>query len=205
MCKSADGSRDAEPIASHDGTSYLKAITPDGTSAIFDYQRNTGDSTIVQSKLEQSANLTDLVKTPFSEYAAALSQDGRWLAYQSNESGRPEIYVRDMSGAGGRWQISTAGGVEPRWSHDGRELYYRNFSQLMSVAVTTASTFQAGKPDPLFEGIFDLRTNSGITYDVDPKGTRFLMIRPADESTAPSVTIVLNWFDELRRLVPSQQ
>ncbi len=205
MCKPADGSRDAEPIASLGGTSYLKAITPDGLLAIVDSERNTSDSNIVQLKLDQGATPTDLVRTPFSEYASALAPDGRWLAYQSNESGRPEIYVRDMSGAGGRWQISTAGGVEPRWSHDGRELYYRNFSQLMSVAVTTASTFQAGKPEPLFEGIFDLRTNSGITYDVDPKGNRFLMMRPAEESTASSVMIVLNWFDELRRLVPAQQ
>jgi Tol biopolymer transport system component len=204
MCKPADGSRDAEPVTSLGGTSYLKAITPDGASAIFDYQRNTSDSTIVQAKLEQGSTLTDLVKTPFAEYAAALAPDGRWLAYQSNETGRPEIYVRDMSGAGGRWQVSTGGGEEPRWSQDGRDLYYRNGSQLMSVAVATAPTFQAGKPEPLFGGIFDLRTNSGITYDVDPKGNRFLMMRPADESTAPSVMIVLNWFDELRRLVPAQ-
>jgi serine/threonine-protein kinase len=203
MCKPADGSRDASPIASLKGTSYLKAITPDGTSAIIDYQRNTSDSNIVQAKLEQNATLTDLVRTPFSEYAAALAPNGRWLAYQSNESGRPEIYVRDMTGAGGRWQISTDGGEEPRWSHDGRELYYRNGSQFMGVAVSTASIFQAGKPAAIFGGIFDLRTNSGITYDVDPKGNRFLMIRPAEESTAPSVMIVLNWFDELRRLVPA--
>lgn len=204
MRKPADGSRDAEAVTSLESTSYMKALTADGASAIFDYQRNSSNSSIIQSKLAQGAELTELVQTQFSEYAAALSLDGRWLAYQSNETGRPEIYVRDMSGAGGRWQISTEGGEEPHWSPNGRQLYYRNGSLFMNVVVETTPTFQAGKPVNLFGGIFDLRTNSGITYDVDPNGERFLMIRPAEESNAPSVMIVLNWSDELRRLVPTK-
>ena len=202
--KPADGSRDAQTVVSLDGTANLKALTPDGSSGIFDYQRSTSNGNIVQSKLAEGATLTELVNTEFAELAAALSPDGRWLAYQSNESERPEIYVRDMAGAGGRWQISTGGGEEPRWSHDGRELYYRNGNLLMSVAISTTPTFKASTPTNLFDGIFDLRTNTGITYDVDPKGNRFLMIRQAEESSAPKVMVVLNWFDELRRLVPTQ-
>ena len=202
--KPADGSRDAQTVVSLDGTAYIKALMPDGASSIFDYQRNTGNGNIVQSKLGEGATVTELVNTGFAEFAAALSPDGRWLAYQSNESDRSEIYVRDMSAAGGRWQISTGGGEEPRWSHDGRELYYRNGNLFMSVAISTRPSFQAGTPTNLFGGIFDLRTNTGITYDVDPKGNRFLMIRPAEESIAPSVMIVLNWFEELRRLAPTR-
>ena len=202
--KPADGSRDAQTVVSLDGTAYIKALMPDGGSSIFDYQRNTGNGNIVQSKLGEGATVTELVNTGFAEFAAALSPDGRWLAYQSNESDRSEIYVRDMSAAGGRWQISTGGGEEPRWSHDGRELYYRNGNLFMSVAISTRPSFQAGTPTNLFGGIFDLRTNTGITYDVDPKGNRFLMIRPAEESIAPSVMIVLNWFEELRRLAPTR-
>ena len=203
--KPADGSRDAQTLVSLDGTAYIKALMPDGDSGIFDYQRSTSNGNIVQSKLGEGARLMDLVNTGFAESAAALAPDGRWLAYQSNESDRPEIYVRDMSAAGGRWQISTGGGEEPRWSHDGRELYYRNGNLFMSVAISTRRSFQAGTSTNLFGGIFDLRTNTGITYDVDPKGSRFLMIRPAEESTAPSVMIVLNWFEELRRLAPTGQ
>ena len=204
MYKPADGSRDAEALISLNDTAYIKAITPDGVYAILDYQRNISNSSIVKSKLAGSTELTEVVSTPFSEYAAALSPDGRWLAYQSSESGLPEIYVRDLSASGGRWQISTEGGEEPRWSRDGRELYYRNGNLFMSVAVETGQAFQAGKPVSLFGGIFDLRTNSGITYDVDPKKNRFLMIRPAEESSAPSVMIVLNWFEELRRVGPTR-
>jgi hypothetical protein len=204
MRKPADGSRDAQQVISVDGTAYIKALMSDGTTGIFDYQRNASHGSIVQSKLEQGATPTELVETQFADYAAALTTDGRWLAYQSNENDRPQIYVRDMSESGGRWQISTEGGEEPRWSHDGRELYYRNGNLFMSVAISTSPAFQIGKPTNFFGGIFDLRTNTGITYDVDPRGARFLMIRPAEESTAPSVMIVLNWLDELRRLVPAR-
>ncbi|HET9711956.1 MAG TPA: protein kinase, partial [Pyrinomonadaceae bacterium] len=203
--KPADGSRDAQTLVSLDGTAYIKAIGPDGDSGIFDYQRSTSNGNIVQSKLGEGATLMELVNTGFAEFGAALAPDGRWLAYQSNEGDRSEIYVRDMSGVGGRWQISTGGGEEPRWSPDGQELYYRNGNLFMSVAISTRPSFQASTPTNLFGGIFDLRTNTGITYDVDPKGNRFLMIRPAEESTAPSVMIVLNWFEELRRLAPTGQ
>ena len=198
--KPADGSRDAETLVALDGTAYIKALMPGEDSGILDYQRSTSNGNIVQSKLGEGATLMEVVNSGFAESAAALSPDGRWLAYQSNESDRPEIYVRDMSAAGGRWQISTGGGEEPQWSHDGRELYYRSGNDFMTVAISTKGPFQASAPINLFGGIFDLRTNTGITYDVDRKGSRFLMIRPAEAATAPSVMIVLNWFEELRRL-----
>jgi hypothetical protein len=106
-----------------------------------------------------------------------------------------------MAGAGGRWQISTGGGEEPRWSQDGRELYYRNNDLFMSVAVDTRSAFQAGTPKALFNGVLNPRSNSGMSYDVDPRGNRFLMIRlKEDDPSGAQVRIVLNWFEELRRL-----
>lgn len=143
--KPADGSREAEVVASHVNTAYIKAIEPDGASAIFDYQLNTNRGDIVRLSLTQEAQMSRVVSTPFNEYGATLSPDGRWLAYQSNESGRPEIYVRDLSEAGGRWQISTAGGEEPRWSPDGRELYYRNNNLFMSVTVAAGRLSRPGR------------------------------------------------------------
>jgi len=201
--KPADGSRDAEMLASLPDTAYVKEIERDGTSAILDSQINTYRANIIRLTLGQESQISDVVKTQFNDYAASLSVDGRWLAYQSNEGVRPEIYVRDLSGSGGRWQISTDGGEEPHWSADGRELYYRNNDLFMSVAVETQAGFKAGPPKRLFSGIYNLRSNSGVTYDVDPKGGRFLMIRPAEESTAPSqLRVVLNWGEELRRIAP---
>lgn len=201
--KPADGSREAEVVASLTNSAYIKAIVGDAASAIFDYKIQTDRADIVGFTLGQEAQIRDLVTTPFNDYGAALSTDGRWLAYQSNEYGRPEIYVRDLSGSGGRWQISTEGGEEPHWSPDGRELYYRNNDLFMSAAVETRGAFQSAKPKSLFKGIYNLRSNSGVTYDVDPKGGRFLMIRPAEQSASPAeVRVVLNWFEELRRVAP---
>jgi len=204
MRKPADGSRDAVVVGSLDNSAYLKDFMRDG-SAIIDYQTNTSNGSILVMALTPNAAATPLVATQFNQYAAALSPDGRWLAYQSSESGRPEIYVRDLSGPGGRWQVTSDGGEEPRWSHDGRELFYRNNDTFMSVTISTSPSFQAAMPQKLFSGVYNLRSNSGVSYDVDPKGGRFVMIRRAEESvTPPQVQVVVNWFDELRRLVPAK-
>ena len=203
MRKPADGSREAEAVTSIENSAYLKAIMSDGASAIVDYKIQTDRADIGLLSLAQGSPVSDIINTPFNDYAAALSSDNRWLAYQSNESGRPEIYVRDMSAKGARRQVTTEGGEEPHWSRDGRELYYRNNNSFMSVPIETTAAFQSGKPVQLFRGIYDLRSNSGVSYDVDPKGGRFLMIRLVDDVNPPTeVRVVLNWFDELRRLVP---
>ena len=201
--RAADGSREAEKVSSLDNTAYVKAIENDKNAAIFDYQMNTNTGDVVEMALQSNGAINRLVNSRFNEYAAALSPDGRWLAYQSDESGRPEIYVRDLTGNGGRIPISTDGGEEPRWAHDGRELFYRKQDSFMSVACDSNPSFRAGTPKELFKGVFDLRSNSGVTYDVDPKGGRFLMIRPAEE-TAPAtqIRIALNWFEEIKRAVP---
>ena len=202
MRKPADGSREAEAVTSTGNSAYIKAITKAG-AAIVDYKIQTDRADIGQVMIGTGESITDIVHTPFNDYAAALSADGRWLAYQSNETGRPEIYVRDMSSTGGRWQVTIEGGEEPHWSRDGRELFYRNNGSFMSVAVQMQPTFHSDKPKELFKGIYDLRSNSGVSYDVDPKTGRFLMIRLAQETNSPTqVRVVLNWFDELRRLVP---
>jgi serine/threonine-protein kinase len=202
--KPADGSRDAESLVTIKGRHYLKAILPDGETAVLDSGLQTIKGTINKIALKPGAELIPIVNAPFSQHGAAVSPDGRWLAYQSDENnGRPEIYVRDLSEAGGRWQISTEGGQEPRWSSDGRELYYRNSGFLLGVPIDTQAGFQAGTPKNLFNEVYDLRSNSGVTYDVDPRSGRFLLIRPPKEDVSTAqVRIVLNWFGELRRLVP---
>jgi serine/threonine-protein kinase len=257
MRKPADGSHEAEKVVTFKHQAYLKGILPDGETALLDAQRLTSDSNIITVALKHDAQTTPLVNTQFMEFGAAASPDGRWLAYQSNESGRPEIYVRELVGSGGRWPISTGGGEEPRWSPDGRELYYRINAQLMAVPVQTRSSLQAGAsvsaaksefrypkseisaasaaksdiripnseisaasgsksairipkfeilagpPKTLFNEVYDLRSNTGETYDVDPHGGRFLMTRPPKEdSSTAQVRIVLNWFGELQRLAP---
>ena len=133
-----------------------------------------------------------------------FSPDGRWIAYASDESGRYEIYVRPYPGPGGKWQISTAGGMEPVWNPKGRELFYRNGNEMMAVDVITEGTFSAGKPKMLFEGSYVRTPRSFPDYDVSPDGQRFLMLKANEQSQAPAqINVVLNWFEELKQKVPA--
>ena len=146
------------------------------------------------------------LQTPFNEGAASFSPDGHWLAYLSNESGRPEIYVQPYPGPGGKWQISTDGGTEPLWNRNGRELFYRSGNRMMAVQVSTQPTFSAGKPAMLFEKEYAASQfpATGIAYDVSPDGQRFLMVKEIEQSSsATQINVVLNWFEELKRRVPA--
>ena len=100
--------------------------------------------------------------------------------------------------------MSNAGGEEPHWSKDGRELYYRTANRMMVASVDAEPAFRSGTPRPLFDGVYNWRSDSLRSYDVDPITGRFLMIRPVDEGQATtSIRFTLNWFDELRHLVPA--
>jgi Tol biopolymer transport system component len=123
-----------------------------------------------------------LVASRFDERAQNLSPDDHWVAYVSDETGRDEVYVRPFPESGGRWVISTAGGSEPRWSRDGKELFYRNADTLFAVRVETQPTFSVGQRTALFSGPF-LRNPRHATYDIHPDGHRFIFITgDSDES-----------------------
>ncbi len=148
-----------------------------------------------------------LVASPkFDERAPTLSPDGKWIAYQSDETGKSEIYVRPFPKADeGRWQISTGGGDEPLWSRSGREIFFRGTSgEMMTVPVTTAPTFSAGAPVPMFQAKSYARAASYRAYDVSPDDKRFVMLRPVTDSvpTPPNqMVFVDNWFEELKTKV----
>ncbi|HEY7475563.1 MAG TPA: hypothetical protein VH679_11160, partial [Vicinamibacterales bacterium] len=151
------------------------------------------------------------LKTPFREAYGVFSPDGRWVAYQSNESGRPEVYVRlvvppgavgTAAAAGGQWQVSTAGGAFPAWRPDGKELYYLNpASVMMAASITvTGTTLAPGAPVVLFPtrvagGGID--TQQGRQYDVGPDG-QFLINIELDSAAAP-ITLLMNWKPEGRK------
>jgi len=134
--------------------------------------------------------------TPFDERSPSFSPDGRWLAYVSNESGRDEVYVQPFPGPGAKWLISTDGGIDPLWSKDGRELFYRHDEQMMSVSIAPTAEFSAGRPRRLFETRFDVGDN-GLTYDVSPDGKWFLMPRSRQGPTPDQLHLVHNWFNEV--------
>ncbi len=141
--------------------------------------------------------------SPANEEAARFSPDDRWIAYQSDESGRFEIYVTAYPGPAGRWQVSVDGGSAPVWSPDGQELFYRNGGKMMAAAVELQPKFHTGMPKPLFDST-NLRDYHLGDYDVAPDGQRFVMIRTREEGAAPrSLSVVLGWFDDLVRRVPA--
>jgi eukaryotic-like serine/threonine-protein kinase len=144
------------------------------------------------------------LRTSFDEGGPRFSPDGRWLAYASNESGRPEVYVQPYPGPGGKWQISVEGGTEPVWSRNGRELFYRSGNKMMAVETTTQPGFSAGKPRLLFEGQYVLTRFSEMSaaYDVSPDGQRFLMLKQG-EQVPGQITVVQHWTEELKRRAPT--
>jgi hypothetical protein len=149
-----------------------------------------------------------LVASPFQELAPALSPDGRWLAYTSNETGRREVYVRPFPDVGaGKFQVSTAGGSAPRWSHRGDELFYRTLNDdFMAARVRLAPTFRMIGQRRLFSAAGYTPGLDHATFDVAPDDRRFLMLRVGStaggEGAAPHLILVQNFFVDLRRVLP---
>ena len=161
---------------------------------------------------------TPFLNSAASEYSPKFSPDGRWLAYASDESGRVEVYVRPYP-QGERFAVSTGGGNGPVWRPDGREIFFQELSggvaKLMAVPVTPeGDALRLGKPVPLFDlrgpgptGVIEEYAgsgNAGAGYDILPDGKRFVMVRGADPQGAREIVLVQNWFEELKRLVPSK-
>jgi eukaryotic-like serine/threonine-protein kinase len=174
-------------------------LTPDGRLLI--YQSRASDATwdIWVLPVDGSGPARQFVASPFFNARPRLAPNGRWLAFQSDESGQAEIYVVAFPGPGGRWQISTSGGTEPLWSPDGRELFYLSpENRLMRVAVDSGPAFEASVPEPLFAVTLEQKTVRNRLL-VSPDGERFLTLAPMGEQGAPPTTVILNWSRMLAR------
>ena len=147
-----------------------------------------------------------LLQMAFQFQYPVFSPNGRWLAYSSDVSGSLEVYVQAYPELGERYQISVGGGVEPSWAHSGREIFYRQGDKMMVADIGTSPHFGAGKPRLLFSGPYGSDTPVR-GYDVAPDDKRFLMFLPLAEkqqTPATQMTVVLNWTEELKRLVPTR-
>jgi serine/threonine-protein kinase len=147
------------------------------------------------------------LNSPSNEMEPAFSPDGRWLAYESNESGNYEVYVRPFPGPGGRWQISTGGGVFPGWFHNGKELFYRTPDNKIMVVTysTSGDSFHADKPQLWSPGQFTDRGLGNPNFGLHPDGKRFAVLKaPGIGQTAAvnRVSFIFDFFDELRRKLP---
>jgi len=200
----SDGSGGLERLTTSEFLNVPGSWSPDGQLLAFSVVDSTAGYDIwVLHMSDRKAQ--PFLRTQFNEAAPEFSPDGHWLAYASNESGRSEIFIQPYPGPGGKWQISTEGGVEPLWNRNGRELFYRNGAKMMAVEINTKPSFSAGTPKMLFEAQYAMPANSTPDYDVSPDGQRFLMLKAAEqEQGAPAqINIVLNWFEELKQKVPT--
>jgi len=165
----------------------------------------------MQVELDGTHRVTPLVHSSFNERNGIISPDGRWLAYEADDSGRAEIWVRPFPEVNrGHWQVSTGGGTRPLWTRSGQELLYLSpAGALMRVGAERAPSWAATTQTMLVkEGYFTTPgANTGRTYDISPDGQRFLMIKEGggpDQTAAPaSLIVVQRWVEELKRLVPA--
>jgi len=203
--RAADGTGFDEQLVSTDWQIFPTSFLPDATGVlVFGMGIGAGasdDIGIFSMGGEDPA--TPMLETDFEESYPAVSPDGRWLAYVSDESGSEEIYVRPFPDVeAGRWQVSRDGGTQPLWARNGPELFYRNGEAVIAVPFQTDPSFAVGNPEVLFEGDYHLAAG-GPNYDVSRDSERFLMIKRIEDASAlPQIIIVENWFEELKRLAP---
>jgi Tol biopolymer transport system component len=181
------------------------AVSPDGVTLVYTRSQESGTGRdLWLLPLASDENPSPLLESANVETNAAISPDGQWLAYQSNESGQAEIYVQAFPSAGRRQQISTAGGSGPAWAPSGVELFYRNANQMLAVEIETEKGLRAGRPRVLFEKEFE-STSNNRNYDISLDGERFVMVQTPDSTERGQLEIVFNWFEELERLVPTEK
>ena len=198
----ADGSGGPERLTTSKNFQAPQSWSPDGQLLAFgEEDPTTGRDIWVLRRSDRKAQ--PFLRTTANESAARFSPDGRWLAYESNETGRPEVYVQPYPSPGRKLQVSTDGGTEPVWNPKGQELFYRRGSKMIAVEMNRQPDFSIGRGRVLFDGEY---LPQGRTfepnYDVSPDGQRFLMIK--ESGSRPQLNVALNWFEDLKRRVPTR-
>ena len=194
-----------EELLSSTRRSFVRSWTPDGSGlAIYEmHPENEADILV----LNEDGSATSWLATDDHETVPEFSPDGKWIAYVSDETDRPEVYVRPYPGPGQKVPISTGGGRDPIWSPDGRELFYRNGRAIMAVIVETDPSFRPSRPEQLFTGPYASSVDSASAaqawYDISPDGEHFLMIENTSSQSDVELHVILDWHEELKRLVPT--
>jgi len=201
--KPSNGSGNEELLLKADGAVFPDDWSRDGKYIV--YEMDTGPQTKIDLwvlPLFGDRKPFPFLATDFQETHSRLSPDGRFIAYVSDESGRPEVYVQTFPNPGGKWQISSTGGDQPVWRSDGKELYFLAADRnLMAVAMNTSPEFEAGRPQTLFTARLPQTnmTDDRNNYSPTPDGKRFLVAAVPAETTSYPITVVLNWAAELKK------
>jgi Tol biopolymer transport system component/class 3 adenylate cyclase/tRNA A-37 threonylcarbamoyl transferase component Bud32 len=210
----SDGAGKPQPLTASKNAQFPWSFTPDGKRLAF-FEASPGTTNdlwtvpLASDDAGPSAGKPEvLLQTPADERFPSFSPDGRWLAYTSNESGTFQVYVRAFADKAGKWQISNSGGAYPIWSLNGRELFFETPDNRVMVAAYSVrgDSFVADKPRLWSEKKLGGAFNSTKNLDLAPDGNRIVVLRPVEGPGAPQtqthVTLLMNFFDELRRKVP---
>ena len=190
MWRSIAGTDAATQVRTHPRVHYPRSVSPDGRLVVFSDLTSPGNFDLWASPLADGGEAFPLVESPFNEQMADISPNGRWLAYTSAESGRPEIYVRGFPNGSQRWTTSTQGGRDPKWSRDGRELFYAEGTRMMAVPVRGEREFSVGKALFLFERR-DTFPNEDADYDVLDDG--FVIVQRDPLAQMSEFRVIQNW------------
>jgi serine/threonine-protein kinase len=201
-----DGSRSQERLTSLN--QFPDSWSRDGRYVVFTQSGEPGGQSIGILPMEGDPDPKSIFfDSAANECCSVISPDGKWLAYVSTQLGPPNVYVSPFPEPNVKWLVSKEGGGQPIWSPDGKELFYRSGNRMMVVPIQVRDqALNAGSPKVLFEGSYVSHSNPpGIQfYDISPDGNRFLMMREGDLPAAQGqINVVLNWFEELKRLVPT--
>jgi eukaryotic-like serine/threonine-protein kinase len=192
----ADGSGHTEPVVTDSLRNWAPDWSDDGKYIVYASGEEDEDNgyDLWVHELNSNSPPFPLFETAFTETGPALSPNGRYVAYGSNESGRNEVYVKPFSTEEGRIQVSVNGGFVPRWNGNGTELFYISGNRLMVVKITTRTGFRPGIPQKLFTAEMVGTTDLSNHYDVSADGQRFVVVQQTDEGENPIITVVQNWY-----------
>jgi Tol biopolymer transport system component len=196
-----DGSGRSKLIPDTSMADLPTSVSPDGETLLFIRQTTDRQADIYALSLQGEPNPHVIISTPGYDGAATFSPEGQWLAYASDESGQMQVYLHSYRGSQ-KIPISSDGGTQPVWSRNGKELFYRVGNKVMAVDVILGPNPTPSRPHPLFEQRYAFNTTTISNYDVSSDGQRFLMVK--DESESGRLSLVLNWFEELKARVPTK-
>ena len=192
-----------EPLWTADVDTVLTGVSADGRRVVYTITPLETGSDLWVGSVDGSEESRAFRATGYAERYGTFSPDGRWLAYESNETGRPEIYVEAFPGPGERYQISADGGSEPLWTRGSGEIFYRHGAQIRVVRTRAGARLELEPARTLFAMSFHDAGMNDRNYDVTPDGQRVLALRVPEAAAPRRVDVVIHWLDELTRLVPT--
>jgi serine/threonine-protein kinase len=200
-----DRSSPMERLVADESLQYPGSFSRDGAILAFIDALSVSNTDIHLLDMK-SRRVTPFINSQAWEAFPAISPDGRWMAYSSNESERAEVWIRPFPGQGGKWKISSERGTEPIWSKDGKQLYYREANRVWAADIRTGESLSHGKPRLLFEKQGLVWGSPARNWDLWPDGQGFIMVKEEEIKPQPVTEMILiqNWFEELKRLVPAK-